>query len=358
MIEPMKSRFADEGKTRVTGWDLGGAHLKVAKCQDGEIVSANIMKTPLWLGVDQLREALRVLGPLRAQGNVNVFTMTGELSDTFASRDAGIAGLLDFIEEEFGIEDTLIYAGRSGFCGVGAARDLGSDIASANWHATAMLSARLANTGLFVDMGSTTTDILAFKNGELVNQGYSDAERLLTGELVYTGFARSALIGITALVPIRGQMTPLMNEYFANTADLGRILGRLDEADDKYPSADRKAKSVAGSIARLARMVGRDSADLDEDEWIHIARWFSEYQLRMIHDGAFRVARNLSQDRTAPVIGAGIGRPQIKELAKRLERPYLDFGSLIPAAEDARDDASKAAPAAAVALLGSMQLQA
>ncbi len=352
----MKSRFANEGKPQVTGWDLGGAHLKMARCRDGEIIGAKTFKTPLWLGIDQLREALRELGPRREPGNVNVFTMTGELSDTFASRDAGIAGLLDFIEAEFGTADTLVYAGRSGFCNVSAARNLGGDIASANWHATATLSAKLKNTGLFVDMGSTTTDILAFRNGELVNDGYSDAERLLTGELVYTGFARTALIGIATLVPVRGRMTPLMNEYFANTADLGRILGTLDEADDKYPSADRQAKSVAGSIARLARMVGRDSADLDEDEWVDIARWFSEHQLRMIHDGAFRVAQSIASDAAAPVVGAGIGRPQIKRLATRLERPYVDFGALIPAIDKARDDASKAAPAAAVALLGSMYL--
>jgi probable H4MPT-linked C1 transfer pathway protein len=177
----------------------------------------------------------------------------------------------------------------------------------------------------------------------------------LTGELVYTGFARSALIGIAALVPVRGHMTPLMNEYFANTADLGRILGTLDEADDKYPSADRREKTVAGSIQRIARMIGRDSGDLEESEWVDIARWFSEHQLRMIHDGAFRVARKL--DHAAPVVGAGIGRPQIRQLAKRMDRPYVDFGSLIPATEEARDDASKAAPAAAVALLGAMHLQ-
>ncbi|MEK1887494.1 MAG: hydantoinase/oxoprolinase family protein [Phyllobacterium sp.] len=352
----MKSRFANEGKPLVTGWDLGGAHLKQAKCLNGEIVSATIMKTPLWLGVDQLRQALREMGPLRVAGSVNVFTMTGELSDTFASRDAGIAGLIDLIEAEFGSKDTLIYAGRAGFCDVSTARGLGRDIASANWHASASLSAKLKDTGLFIDMGSTTTDILAFKAGQVANEGYSDAERLLTGELVYTGSARSALIGIAALVPVQGRLTPLMNEYFANTADLGRILGTLDEADDKYPAADRQAKSVAGSIARLARMVGRDSADLEIDEWIDITRWFSEHQLRMIHDGAFRVARGIAADRLAPVVGAGIGRPQIKRLAARLERPYLDFGSLIPATDAARDDASKAAPAAAVALLGSLHL--
>jgi probable H4MPT-linked C1 transfer pathway protein len=351
----MKSRFANEGKPSITGWDIGGAHLKMARCQDGEIVSAKIFKTPLWLGLDQVRAALQEAGVRREDGTINVFTMTGELSDTFRSRDAGIAGLLKFIGEEFGDKETLIYAGRAGFREIDAARGLGSDIASANWHATASLSAKLAGDGLFVDMGSTTTDILAFRDNELLNDGYSDAERLLTGELVYTGFARSALIGIAALVPVRGHMTPLMNEYFANTADLGRILGTLEEADDKYPSADRQPKTIAGSIERVARMIGRDSGDLEEEEWFDIARWFNEHQLRMIHDGAFRVARKLAP--AAPVVGAGIGRPQIKALAKRMERPYVDFGSLIPAAEEARDDASKAAPAAAVALLGSMHLQ-
>ncbi|SDP31987.1 probable H4MPT-linked C1 transfer pathway protein [Phyllobacterium sp. OV277] len=352
----MKRRFAAEGKPLITGWDVGGAHLKMAQCQNGEIVSAKIFKTPLWLGVDQVREVLIEIAPLRADGHLNVFTMTGELSDTFTSRDAGIAGLLDFIAEQFGDKNTLIYAGRAGLCDIDMARNLGGDIASANWHATASLSAKLAGTGLFIDMGSTTTDILAFRNGELVHDGYSDAERLSTGELVYTGFARSALIGIAALVPIRGHMTPLMNEYFANTADLGRILGTLDEADDKYPSADRQPKTLAGSIQRLARMVGRDSGDLHEAEWIDIARWFSEHQIRMIHDGAFRVARHLSPEQTAPIVGAGIGRPQIKQLARRMDRPYVDFGMLIPATPDARDDASKAAPAAAVALLASMSL--
>ncbi len=328
----------------------------MARAENGRITQARTLKTSLWLGLDEVRAALEELGAPGFANPVNVFTMTGELSDGFPSRDAGVQGLLDFIEAEFGSASTLIYAGRAGFADIAEARHLAADIASANWHATAALSAKQQAEGLFVDMGSTTTDILAFRNGVLKNSGYSDAERLMTGELVYTGFARSALIGIAEYAPVRGMMTPLMNEYFANTADLGRILGILDEADDQYPSADRREKTVSGSIGRLARMVGRDSGDLDLEEWKNVARWFSEHQLRMIHDGAFRVAGNLS-DPSAPVVGAGIGRPQIKRLAERLERPYVDFSNLIPATDDARDNASKAAPAAAVALLAWQHLE-
>lgn len=353
-MTPMKAGTAGEEKETIIGWDIGGAHLKMARAEHGQITLATTLKASMWLGLDQVREALNRLRPLFQSNATHVFTMTGELSDGFPSREDGIRGILDFIDTEFGRDNVHIYAGRAGFVDLSRAYDLGPDIASANWHATAELSARTETDGLFVDMGSTTTDIIAFRNGKLRNAGYSDAERLLTGELVYTGFTRSALIGIAERVPVRGTMTPLMNEYFANTADLGRILGTLDEADDHYPAADRRAKSLAGSIGRLARMVGRDSTDLDESEWIDIARWFSEHQLRMIYDGAFMVAGNARLNPAAPIVGAGIGRPQIMQLARRLERPFVDFGSLIAASsQEARDHASKAAPAAAVALLWS-----
>ncbi|QRM57574.1 hydantoinase/oxoprolinase family protein [Sinorhizobium sp. BG8] len=348
----MKASIAAVEKRTVIGWDIGGAHLKVARADGGRITLARTIRASMWLGLDQVRAALQELGPLVDRSAINVFTMTGELSDGFPSRDEGIRQLLDFIETEFGVDGSLIYAGRAGFSDIAGARPLGPDIASANWHATAALTAERVGEGLFVDMGSTTTDILALAGGKLASSGYSDAERLLTGELVYTGFTRSALIGIAERVPVRGAMTPLMNEYFANTADISRIMGILDEHDDHYPTADRREKTVSGSIGRLARMIGRDSSDLEDEEWTDIASWFSEHQLRMIHDAAFRVLASARTERSAPVVGAGIGRPQIRRLAERLNRPFIDFGSLIPATQEARDDASKAGPAAAVALLG------
>jgi uncharacterized hydantoinase/oxoprolinase family protein len=123
----------------------------------------------------------------------------------------------------------------------------------------------------------------------------------------------------------------------------------LDEKDDKHPSADGKEKTVAGSIARMARMIGRDTADLSLPEWLDVARWFSEQQLRKIHDGALLVSVGLAPD--APIVGAGTGRKQIARLAARMERRFVDFADLIPADDDVRGEASSAAPAAAVALL-------
>jgi hypothetical protein len=51
------------------------------------------------------------------------------------------------------------------------------------------------------------------------------------------------------------------------------------------------------------------------------------------------------------VVGAGSGRWQVRRLAARLERGFVDFADLIPTERAVRGEASSAAPAAAVALL-------
>lgn len=338
----------EKRKHIVAGFDVGGAHLKVTRAENGRVVAASTVATPLWQGLDKLEAGFREMEPIYGGADLNAFTMTGELSDIFPSREAGVAVLLEQITERFPPE-SLIYAGPKGFVGIEAATNLKMEVASANWHATAALAGRLAGDALLVDMGSTTTDIISLKAGAVANEGYSDAERLLTGELVYTGFTRTFLFGVGSSAPIRGKLTPLMNEYFASIADAHRILGVLYEADDRHPSADGKEKTVAGSIARLARMVGRDAADLSPGEWRDVASWFSELQLRTVHDAAFRVAGKLAGD--APIVGAGTGRWQIRRLAQRMERRFIDFAELIPADDATRSEASSAAPATAMALL-------
>src|SRR6202012_2059683 len=105
------------------------------------------------------------------------------------------------------------------------------DIASANWHASAALAARHGD-GLFVDIGSTTTDIIPLPDGAVHVRGYTDAERLKNGELVYTGLTRSFVMALASRAPFAGRWTTLAAEYFASVADVHRILGTLDEAAD------------------------------------------------------------------------------------------------------------------------------
>jgi (4-(4-[2-(gamma-L-glutamylamino)ethyl]phenoxymethyl)furan-2-yl)methanamine synthase len=303
---------------------------------------------PLWLGLDRLRRALDIavgrLGPAAR----HAATMTGELSDMFESREQGVGAIANILAERLGAPQ--IYAGRRGFVETGAALAHVGEIASANWHASATLLARGLSDALFVDMGSTTTDIVPVAGAEMRASGYTDATRLAAGELVYTGLVRSFVMALAARAPVGGAWTPLACEYFASTADVYRILQELPDGADQMPTADGRAKTVTGSIARLARMVGRDATDLDVGDWRDLAGWFAEAQLRQIEDAARLVLSRARPDAAAPVIGAGIGRPVIERLAARLRRPYRDFADLIGGAASG-DRISDCATAVAVALL-------
>ncbi|RFC66797.1 MULTISPECIES: hydantoinase/oxoprolinase family protein [Mesorhizobium] len=335
--------------TSIAGFDVGGAHLKFSRLDNGRVTHAETFATPLWRGLHLLTDAFAKAAPHCRDCSIAGVTMTGELTDAFPSRQAGVAALLEMVGQDVPVPDTRIYAGRSGFVSLADAPAHSTDIASANWHATAALVGKQTGNALFVDMGSTTTDIIATRNGSIANIGYTDSERLATGELVYTGFTRTFLFGVSPTAIVRGQVTPLMNEYFASIADVHRIMGVLDEDDDRHDTADGKEKTVAASTTRLARMVGRDADDLDARDWRSIAEWFSEQQLRTIHEAAFRVGSRL--DDNAPIVGAGIGRWQIRRLADRLGRPFVDLADIIPASRAVRNEASNGAAATAVALL-------
>src|SRR5690606_939519 len=128
----------EKAKQIVAGFDVGGAHLKVTRAEHGRVVAAATVATPLWQGLDRLAAGFRELEPIYRGAGINAFTMTGELSDIFPTREAGVAALLREIAERFPPE-SLIYAGPQGFVGIDAAANLTMDVASANWHATAAL---------------------------------------------------------------------------------------------------------------------------------------------------------------------------------------------------------------------------
>jgi len=332
----------------VIGWDIGGAHLKAARVRDGHVEAAVQAATPLWLGLDSLHAALDTLCAELGPANRHVITMTGELCDAFPSRRAGVAGLAAIAADHLAPAAPLLYAGRAGFVELGDAAAHAGDIASANWHASAAVVALKLPDALFIDIGSTTADIIPVVAGKVAAVGYSDAERLASGELMYTGMTRSFVMSLASRAPFRGAWTTLMNEYFASSADVHRILGDLPDGADKMAAADGREKTVEASRARLARMIGREADEGGASEWAGLAAWFAEAQIRQITDAALlRLSRN-DLPATAPVVAAGVGASLAAEAARRLGRRCLGFSSLISGPAEASD----CAPAAAVALLG------
>ena len=150
-------------------------------------------------------------------------------------------------------------------------------------------------------------------------------------------------------VPFAGQRQRLMAEYFATAADVHRLTGELPEDADQHDTADGRGKSAEESAARLARMLGRDLASAELAAWRGLAHHLAECQRRLVQDAMDRVLSRGLLPAAAPVIGAGVGRFLLPEIARRLKRPYRDFADLMQGDLALREWAARAAPAAAVA---------
>jgi (4-(4-[2-(gamma-L-glutamylamino)ethyl]phenoxymethyl)furan-2-yl)methanamine synthase len=337
----------------VVGWDIGGVHLKAARAEDGRIVDAVQIASPLRLGTDGLAQAFAQAAARMGTAGRHVVTMTGELADTFASRVEGVETLAALAARTLPAASLAVYAGPAGFIPAERAGAHVREVASANWHASAALVGTTRRDALFADMGSTTTDLVPVVGGAVAARGYTDAERLAAGELVYTGLVRTFLMAVAERAPFAGQMTPLINENFATMADVHRLLGTLPDGVDRMATADGRAKTPEASRARLARMVGADAADAGDDAWTALARWFAEAQVRRICDAALLVLSPGSLPAGAPLVGAGIGETVLREVARRLGRDYVGFDTLIAVAPAARAAALQCAPAAALAILAS-----
>ncbi len=326
----------------IIGWDIGGAHLQTP--------------SPLWLGLTELDRAFVEAKAALGSADCNAITMTGELSDAFPDRATGVAALAEIALRELAPQASLFYAGALGLVTPDQVAGSAETIASANWHASAALAARTCADALFVDMGSTTTDIIPIRDGKIATRGYSDAERMAYGELVYAGVVRSFLMAGLRLVPFGGRWVTLMNEWFANASDVYRILGQLPEDADQMQTADGQPKTVEASLARLARQIGYDAQHVSASALTQLAQFFAEAQLREVSDGAFLVLSRCDLGSEAPVIGAGVGRFVIRKLAERLKRGYVDFDEMIPVLPDLRKRAGDCVPACAVALIAQAEL--
>lgn len=338
--------------TGIAGWDIGGAHLKLARSEGGTIVEALQLPCALWRGLDELRHALatalKTLGPVER----HAVTMTGELADLFPDRAAGVAAILDVLSEFLPVSAIATYATGGEFLSAAEAKRRAEIVGSANWHATSRYLACRLGDGLLLDVGSTTTDIVPFAWGRLTSRGATDVERLATGELVYTGVVRTPLAAIAHEVPFAGRMVAVMAEIFATAADAHRLAGTLPEGADLHATADGRGKSLPESRARLARMIGMDASAAPETAWRSLSESFIRRQTTAIERALERVLSGTDLPEDAPVIGAGTGRFLAEELARRFRRPYRDFGDTIAASSPRLQLlASDIAPAAAVALL-------
>lgn len=340
----------------VIGWDIGGAHVKAALVLDGRVREVRQCAAPLWQGLSHLDAAIdeiRAQWPLCVTAR-HAVTMTAEMTDGFANREAGVRGLAAHLCARLG-DGVRFFAGSEGWVEAATIGEHWSSIASANWLATAWWVGERMPEAVLVDIGSTTTDLIPVREGQPVPLGRNDADRLSSGELVYLGAVRTPLCALARRIAFEDREYNVMNEFFATTADIFRLTGELAPEHDQYPAADGAGKNAEATRQRIARMVGRDASEADAAAWSRFASAWREAMLAEIDCNLARVlSRFSSPTRAAPrptVVGAGCGLFLGEALARRHGLPFADFAGLVPADERCRAWVDTCAPSVAVALL-------
>jgi probable H4MPT-linked C1 transfer pathway protein len=244
--------------------------------------------------------------------------MTAELCDCYPTKRAGVLSVLDAVSSAVGERPVFVWGLDGRLRPVVEGRERPHLAAASNWLALATVAARLVGqkTGLLIDIGSTTTDLIPLQAGSAVVRGRTDTERLQTGELVYAGVRRTPLCAIADRLSFRGRATGLAAELFATTLDVFITLGDLPEDPHDRATADGRPAIKDACRDRLARMVGADREGFTTEDAVRFSVSVREALLA-------RLAATLDLHQTGRpevVVVAGSGEFLALRLAERLHR--------------------------------------
>ena len=316
------------------GWDVGGVQVKAARVESRAtsppVVRTAVRALEIWRGRDQLPSVLRELAEeLSIDGAAaHALTMTAELSDAFRDKREGVLFVMDGVDAA--LPGAVVFAldNDGDFAPLPVARARPLAFAATNWLASALHAASRVDECILIDVGSTTTDIVPIRQGRLACEGRTDLDRLVAGELVYTGVLRTNPNTLTATVPVRGRPCRLAAEHFSVMADVYLLLGLLRAEEYACPTPDGRAVSPAASRERLARLVCADRETLSEGEIAGIARYVSERQLQVIGEGLLQVLSRWDEPTAITVAPAGAGAFLASAVAGRLGLEVLPSGVL------------------------------
>jgi probable H4MPT-linked C1 transfer pathway protein len=334
-------------KGPILGWDVGGANLKAARVEHGLSTPPTVLACPfaIWRDRDRL-PGLLVRTAERLGGTPNMaVTMTAELADCFATKRAGVLFVLDAFRAAFPDVEPWIYGIDGRFRSDAMARRRPHRVAAANWRASATFVARTFPDALFIDVGSTTTDIIPIVAGRVAVRGHTDSARLRSGELVYTGALRTPVCAVVRSVPLRGRPCRVAAEHFAVAADGHLWLGSIGEEQYTCETPDGRGRSRPEAAARLARMVCADMELLRPDDITAIAAHVARAQMRQIASAIRQVRRRLGPSCPRMAVLAGQGAFLAQSAATTAGLSTCDMADYVGLA------AARAAPAAAVAYL-------
>jgi len=271
--------------------DIGGANLKVA---DGEGFAA-AYSFAMWRDSANLAQQIRTTISEAPTSTHLAVTMTGELADCFENKAAGVRYILNAVREGSDNRHARIYLCDGRMVTPQVALTLPHLVAAANWHALAKFAARYAKgaPALLVDVGSTTCDIIPIADGKPAARGQTDTQRLISGELVYTGIERSPVCAVTRNVTYRGQPCPLVQEVFATMRDVYLVLEDLPEEPANHLTSDGRPATKAAARGRLSRMIAADTDEFNHRDAVTLARGAADEQASQLAAAIQRVRGSL-----------------------------------------------------------------
>lgn len=189
---------------------------------------------------------------------------------------------------------------------------------AANWSASARYLGRVHGNIIFVDTGSTTTDIIPVRDGKPVAM-LTDFDRLGNNELIYAGTLRTNLAALLHTVHLRGRTVRTASELFAITGDVYLFLGLIPSGDYSCDTPDGGQKDRESAARRIARLVCCDLEELSFDEIGEIATQARRRQTDDLKDAVAAVARH--HDIGKAVI-CGLGSFIVKDALIELGIPF------------------------------------
>lgn len=255
----------------VLGVDIGGANLKYATT-DNVCFERTF---PMWTQHERLADQL--VDDIQRFDSIDslAVTMTGELADCFPSRADGVREITQQVVDctrRLSIRSVRFYGTDGSFYESGDTTANWERIAASNWHALAsFVASQIAPNGLLVDIGSTTTDIIAIHQGRVMTDAATDHQRLANQALVYVGCRRTPVCSLLNRVAFRGEDVMVMKEFFA-TVDDARLIRRTQPEDpDDRDTANSQPRDWPSAKIRLARMIGLDHNQISDAEAIELS---------------------------------------------------------------------------------------
>lgn len=324
--------------------DVGGANLKAA---DGRGYAAS-RPFAVWRRPERLGMELRRLIESGPPSDYLAVTMTAELADCFSTKAEGVREILAAVQSAAGDRPIEVYQADGELVSAVSACRAPLLAAASNWHALASFANRFVSQwpALLIDLGSTTADVIPLDAQGPTASGLTDSERLVSGELVYTGVERTPVCALMASLPWHGVECPLAAELFATTADAYLMLGETPEEPDNCDTADGRPRTWPHALARLARMVCADADSFGPEDARQAAAAVRHAQLDLLQAAVEKVVSRLRES-PQTVIVSGHGEFLLRHLLGRL--PWQ--ADVLSLSHRLGPDVSRCAPAHALAVL-------